>query len=165
MAAPAGSIQASLSFSLSVVLGSLCGLSMGTSLGFLRAWQPLSSQAVYMVTEDIKGKIIPDSMAEVGSLFMTSHQKSRMSLPPYCFGCNWMISPLRFKSRGIRLYFWRSGKEDTVVAIFGKYNLPHNPSEPLPNFFSETGTKPAILLPQLSSAFYSNNTVFTIRLQ
>lgn len=73
-------------------------------LGFLVAWKPLSSQAVYMMTEDIKGEKIPDSIAEVGSLFATSRQKSYMSLSPNCFGCSG-IRPLRFKRRGINLYF------------------------------------------------------------
>lgn len=49
----------SISLSLSVVLGSLYDLSIETSLGFLRVWQPLDSQALYMVTEDVKGEIIP----------------------------------------------------------------------------------------------------------
>lgn len=57
----------SISLSLSVVLGSFCDLSIGKSLGFLRVWQPLNSQSLYMATEDIKGEITPDSMAEVGS--------------------------------------------------------------------------------------------------
>lgn len=71
-----------------MVLGSLCDLSIGKSLGFLRVWQPLDRQALYMVTEDVKGEITPDSMAEVGSLFMVTHEKLYVSLLPYSFSCN-----------------------------------------------------------------------------
>ena len=71
-----------------MVLGSLCDLSIATSLGFLRVLQPLDSQALYMVTEDVKGEIIPDSMAVVGSLFMFAHEKLYVSLLPYSFSCN-----------------------------------------------------------------------------
>lgn len=53
-AAPAGSVQASLSVSPSVVLG----LSIGTSLGFLIDGSLQVVRLFNMVTEDFKGEII-----------------------------------------------------------------------------------------------------------
>lgn len=42
---------------------------MGASLGFLTAWQPLGSQAIYTVTKDNKDQVIPGSKTEFESLF------------------------------------------------------------------------------------------------
>lgn len=98
----AGSVQASLSLSPSVVLG----LSIGTSLGFLVDGSLQVVRLFNMVTEDFKGEIIQTARQKSSHFLWFAIRRHVCHFLPYSLGCKKMISPLSFEGRGIRLYFF-----------------------------------------------------------
>lgn len=110
----------------------------------------------------VKGEIILDSKIALESLFMT-YEKSHVPHPPSFARKWWARSDSSL--RELDFIFLCGGKEGNVVAIFGKYNLPHRPSDAFPDFFSVTGTKFCHFTSTASSVFYFQKALFMIKFQ